>query len=235
MNQLKILESVFFTHSKNSILENQDSILAPIKTQKFLYMAIADGVGGNSGGAIAASAAIDAVKEAILVRPDQEIRNLFKAAQISVAELAARSKDKKKMATTLVVCKVSEQGIEIGSAGDSRAYFMRSGRLQLLTKDHTKKQELIDKGVFKENELEGHYSGSELTSFISSQDEFELDYKLLPFSSGAILLMTDGAYHFIDEEKIANRKHFGLISICSYIRESIKDPIDDFSLVAMEF
>lgn len=237
MTTAKLLESACFSYPKIEHEENQDSILGPIDSKSGIYMAIADGVGGLSGGAIASTTAIDAIRKEIFHTPDTTIDELFNIAQRSVSKAASSRKNPKEMATTLVICKATTKGFEIGSVGDSRAYFIKNGETTTLTKDQTKKQSLIDREIFTEEELINHYSSKVLTSTINAKNNFTINHYKSPESSGIIILMTDGAYNAIDIKRIVSSASTDLISICHHIKQTIRKtpPEDDFSLVAMTF
>lgn len=237
MNKPKILESACFSYPKGKTGENQDSILAPVQIQHYLYMAIADGVGGEHGGAIASSLAIDTIQREIYRNPECTIKELFSLVQMSISDKASHNENLRHMATTLVICKISPNCVEIGSTGDSRAYFFDFGEPKVLSKDHTEKQMLIDRRIFTEEDFISSEAGKNLTSAISAQPNFELSYEQLPVSSGNVVLMTDGSYQLIDIRTIVNIGNHDLLKICSSIKQEIEKLTakDDFSMVAMKF
>lgn len=237
MNNPKILESACFSYPKSKAKENQDSILAPVQVQHYLYMAIADGVGGEYGGAIASSLAINTIRREIYRNPESNIKELFSLVQMSISDEASNNEILRCMATTLVICKISPNCIEIGSTGDSRAYFFDFDEPKILSKDHTEKQMLIDRQIFTEEDFNSSDAGKNLTSAINAQPNFELSYEQLPVSSGNVILMTDGTYQLIDIRTIVNQENHDLLKICSSIKQEIEKLTakDDFSMVAMKF
>jgi protein phosphatase len=50
------------------------------------------------------------------------------------------------MGTTMTVVLVGEEEITIAHVGDSRAYVLRDGELQRLTRDHSLVEELLEQG-----------------------------------------------------------------------------------------
>lgn len=142
------------------------------------------------------------------------------------------------MATTLIICKITLGKVEVASVGDSRAYVIKGNSAYKLTTDHTKKQELIDSGVFKKSELKGHYSESQLTNSLRANRTFKLDIKTYKYNCGSILLMSDGVYRAFDGTRIVgNNGQDNLLQVCSNIKKRIlkKGPKDDYSLVAVRF
>ena len=152
--------------------------------------------------------------------------------------MAASDDALKKMATTLILCKISAKGLEIANVGDSRAYLIEENSLKKLTNDHTEKQLLIDRGTFSKKELKGHYSANRLTNSLRSFNDFKLDLFAEHIKAGAVILMSDGAYRAIEETRVVgNNGASDLMNICSNIKKRIvkNGPSDDYSLVAVRY
>jgi len=136
--------------------ENQDRHYFNNKRGIF---AIADGMGGHSGGSIAARAAILALADAY---PDgrvteASIRLAADAAAKAVQEAAKTAgQAEANMGTTLVALAVQGDAAVVAHCGDSRCYRLRSGLFELLTKDHSVLQEAADRGASKQ-ELDNMY------------------------------------------------------------------------------
>lgn len=120
--------------------------------------AVADGVGGLTGGEIASKLAltsflsnIESYQQNLLVkffRPrEHKIENqLKKAIQKANLQVYLSGNDQnKKFATTLVVLRLRNDICTIGHVGDSRVYLFKNNQLSLLTTDHTVAQELSAK------------------------------------------------------------------------------------------
>lgn len=131
---------------------NEDDFLVAVDHGIF---AVADGVGGLTGGEIASKLALasvihtmDGYRQKLLARifrgREHKIQDqLKKAIQDANQQVYSSGNDqKKKFATTLVVLALSNDLCTIGYVGDSRAYLLRDSLLSLLTTDHTVAQEL---------------------------------------------------------------------------------------------
>ncbi|HVF62512.1 MAG TPA: protein phosphatase 2C domain-containing protein [Casimicrobiaceae bacterium] len=109
-------------------------------------VALADGMGGHRAGEIASTLATDVVVD-VLRRHVAEAqtttcqhalaaleKSIIQANQ-EVRKAAVSDRHRQGMGTTLVAALFHEGGVAIGHVGDSRAYRLRNGRLELLTRD----------------------------------------------------------------------------------------------------
>ena len=129
---------------------NEDSLL--VMPERSLF-AVADGMGGHRGGAVASSLAIDALQDAFdreafegRVQANGEVprraRELAAAVHMTnecVRSMAFADRELSDMGTTLVAARFSpnKQRLYVGHVGDSRCYRLRQGKLRQLTTDHT--------------------------------------------------------------------------------------------------
>jgi protein phosphatase len=134
-------------------------------------LAVADGMGGHVAGEVASAVAVASIApldgRIALDTPDDEARELLESA-LSEAEDRIRAMidadpELKGMGTTLTAMLLHRDRIFLLHVGDSRAYRLRDGGLELLTRDHTVIQELIDRGEISESEAEHHPSRAMMT------------------------------------------------------------------------
>ena len=74
--------------------------------------------------------------------PRPSSRGILKEANRRIYELAASDESHRGMGTTLTAAKVVGDEVSLGHVGDSRAYLLRDGRLEQLTRDHSLVAEL---------------------------------------------------------------------------------------------
>jgi PPM family protein phosphatase len=134
-------------------LENQDACVA-WQGDGWVLLAVADGMGGAAGGAIASERAIGALadlhdwieqdpaptSEAIYAH----LGTAFKAANETIYQLALDNPVLSGMGTTLVVAIISNDRLFVAHAGDSRAYIISDDSVRLLTRDHSIAQDRPD-------------------------------------------------------------------------------------------
>lgn len=131
--------------------KNQDAIL--LEPDLGLY-AVFDGMGGARAGEVAAQLARETLLRFVAKHfasrrytPPKLLEAAIDAAATVVFTAANEDEERQGMGTTVVACLVVDpRRVVLGYAGDSRAYVLRDGRLQLLTRDHTVVQRLIDAG-----------------------------------------------------------------------------------------
>jgi protein phosphatase len=129
---------------------NDDSLLV---LPDHCLFAVADGMGGYAGGAVASSLAVEAMKRAFeegsffaelrsttpIPRRGGELASSMMQAHQAVSSAARDNPKLSKMGTTLVAARFSpnKQRVYIGHVGDSRCYRFRRGALRQLTTDQT--------------------------------------------------------------------------------------------------
>lgn len=117
-------------------------------------VAVADGMGGYSGGQVASALAIDSLRESF--REDAatarasgsgppralEVVSAMQRANDAVFNAARAQPQLRHMGTTLVALRYlpNKQRIYVGHVGDSRCYRLRAGELCQLTTDHAMKE-----------------------------------------------------------------------------------------------
>jgi protein phosphatase len=113
-----------------------------------LYIAaLADGMGGHAGGALASEAACTAFAENFLVQRGDVPLRLFEAlyqANDAIADRVAGNPRLAGMGCTLIGAAFGQQGVEWVSVGDSPLFLVRGGEIALLNEDHSLAPE-IDK------------------------------------------------------------------------------------------
>lgn len=132
---------------------NEDSFLV---LEEHALFAVADGMGGHSGGQVASSLAMETIRSVFcgadaggtfaadspLPRPAQELAMAVLRANRAVLDRARSDPGLAEMGTTLVAARfaLDRQRLYIGHVGDSRCYRLRDAQLDLLTTDHTMRE-----------------------------------------------------------------------------------------------
>jgi protein phosphatase len=189
--------------------ENQDWLSWTRCSRGELFV-VADGMGGYRGGARAARMTVDAV-EAFLAQAPKEWpldRALAEAIRKANEEVhrAAQSGDAETqhMGSTVVVALVADGKAHIGHVGDSRAYLYRRGRLQRLTRDHTRLQQMLDARVLTPRQARNHPDGSVLSRAIGRRPDVEVEIAppLTLKDGDALLFCSDGLSGVVKDDRI---------------------------------
>lgn len=119
---------------------NEDRYLVR-EVQGLTLLAVADGVGGSSGGEIAADAALAELGTRFFEAPrgratSEALAEAMRDANAAVLRAAGAS-GHRDAATTIVAAAVRADEAIIGNLGDSRAYLIRDGLCRQLTEDHS--------------------------------------------------------------------------------------------------
>ncbi|WP_100635979.1 PP2C family protein-serine/threonine phosphatase [Marinomonas sp. ef1] len=234
----KIIESCSFSYPKSEGLDNHDAVLPAVTVNEDIYFALADGVGRSSEAQLTAIAAIESVFDTIKSSSSPNMDDIFKSVQLSLERIASQELSSKKMATTLVVCKINKKGVTIGNVGDSRAYVINGRALKKITNDHTEKETLLERGVFTKKELKNHRSENVLTNSLRPFKEFKIELHHEEIKSGSIILVSDGVYKAFEGKRvIGNVSSIDLAQVCLNMKKQVQKvgSKDDFSLVAVSF
>ncbi len=198
---LRIDDQAFRSDTGRQRNANEDSffVRAPI-------FVVADGMGGAQAGEVASKAAADAFDVDLPDGPpEQVLRETIAAANCSIHELARNDPSRAGMGTTLTAAIVSaeREEVAIGHVGDSRAYRLRAGRLEQLTRDHSLVEEMRRKGQLTDAQAEDHPQRSIITRALGPEPDVEPDVHSVSAAPGDVfLLCSDGLTTMLGEAQI---------------------------------
>jgi serine/threonine protein phosphatase PrpC len=199
---LRIDDQAFRSDTGRQRNANEDSyfVRAPI-------FVVADGMGGAQAGEVASKAAADAFDVDLPEGPPERVlRETILRANRTIHELARADPSRAGMGTTLTAAIVDAGGEEvaIGHVGDSRAYRLRAGKLEQLTRDHSLVEEMRRKGQLTEAQAEDHPQRSIITRALGPEPEVEPDIQTVAAAPGDVFLIcSDGLTTMLGEEQIA--------------------------------
>lgn len=184
--------------------KNDDRFLITHLNKKHLLLAVSDGLGGHSGGDIAAEEIMRCLVNINISNSDTS--SLLKAA-INEADANILKKVKKDskligMGATVTSAIICEGWVNWAHIGDSRLYLMRDKALSKITKNHTFLQDLVDIGDISEEEAECHPMCHVLDQCVGCIDAGVDCGKFEVFPGDILLLCTDGVYNSITEKEI---------------------------------
>jgi len=219
MRKARGLEMFSLSDKGQARSENQDSILVDLSQALFI---LADGVGGGRGGRAASRLTVDTMAatlgrihgeirltslwnpKAIVAQLTRTLCDAAQAANRAVVDRAAADPDLTGMASTLVAGVVDAHRCVSISAGDSRIYRFRAGRLEQISQDHSLARSLIDQGFLSEDEARAEKYRNVLTQAVGLQDNIEVSTYNFPMDNGDILLAcSDGLTNMVSDATIA--------------------------------
>jgi len=186
-------------HNEDSHIERDDGGL----------WAVADGMGGHEGGEWASGQIVSELGKIDLARgfADTCEEALESAINANRQILLEGKKRGKSMGSTLVMLVIEGTHYGLLWAGDSRAYLMRGGKLERLSRDHTQVQEMVARGLMTPEQAQGHPMGHVLSRAVGVQKEVEFDRVEGEIQPGDIfLLCSDGLHGVVGDEAI--EEHF---------------------------
>lgn len=161
--------------------------------------AVADGISGQIGGGVASKIVKDrlsswcrTVDDGDLRPDDAEFLLALASAEKEIRRWSLRQRIRIRAGTTLSAVLFGPDGARIFQIGDSRVYRLRSGRHELLTRDDTVAQDLVDGGVIAANEYPKSPLRRRLTRYVGKSIEGVVSRQLELFSDDVFLLCTDG-------------------------------------------
>lgn len=175
--------------------------------QKGNLFVVCDGMGGHNGGSVASATTVDALLASYRDGNQQGVRSRL-AASIDRANAAVRVKagadiTLRNMGTTCVAVAIRGRRAQIAHIGDSRAYLIRDGRAEQLTRDHTYLNDLIEIGLLTPEKARNHPERNIITRCIGMSDALQVDFLTREIKVGDVfLLCTDGLYNYVEPEEL---------------------------------
>jgi protein phosphatase len=183
-----------------------------------LFM-VADGMGGTAAGEVASRLVVHEVRNAVddgdttwwpetsVTGPDSAPRRFMSGIHRGnrrILTLASRDRRKRGMGTTFAGLLVLPRSAMIAHVGDSRVYRLRSGKLGLLTHDHTLVNELIDRGFLNPEDAATSPRRHVLTRAVGVLETVEVDARIVDTRPGDVFLIcSDGLHGELSDEEIA--------------------------------
>jgi len=200
------LRSWAMTHPGMKRRHNEDSY---VDRPDLGLWAVADGAGGHHAGEVASGMIREAL-EAIPIGLSAsellaEVRGRIEATHAWLRAEAERRGPNVVIASTVVVLLARNEHFACLWAGDSRAYLLRGGMLQQITRDHSLVQELVEAGAIRPEEAEHHPRANVITRAVGADlEDFALDKVSGPIRPGdRFLLCSDGLSKTVPEPELA--------------------------------
>jgi serine/threonine protein phosphatase PrpC len=180
---------------------NQDAFYAGDR-----LLVVADGMGGMAAGDVASRLAVEAMTALDSeIENDRQMDALHKALEAAngrIAETVAADATLQGMGTTLTAVIFSGDRAALAHVGDSRAYLLRDGRLNQLTKDDTYVQMLVDQGLIRPEEAAGHPRRAVVTQALQGEPVSPSYVIVEPQPGDRWLLCSDGLTTVVSADRI---------------------------------
>jgi len=182
---------------------------------------VCDGMGGMAAGERASKIAVDCVldyfnhkqpgAQGVMGRLFEGVSHranaLGQAIQLAnqlILQEAGQNPEFKGMGSTIVVVAVEDDQFSVAHVGDSRAYILREGALQLLTNDHSLVMEQVRRGLLTREDAEKSTDQNVILRSLGAEDSVDPDLADHAFQPGDVLLLcSDGLSHFVKDAVLA--------------------------------
>lgn len=191
--------------------------------EDYVFAIVADGMGGNEAGEVAAGLAVRSLYQSLGQHPpfntppgDTERTTLLSSEGVK-RQIAAALKEANKtvylasrqgigrrgMGCTSEVIFTDGRRVVVGHVGDSRTYRFSRGKFTLLTRDHTYVNRLLELGEITAEQAETHPRRAELQQAIGGWSDIEPELHEVPIEPGDWLLVcSDGLTNQLKTEVI---------------------------------
>lgn len=175
-------------------------------------LAVADGMGGQPGGADAAAMAIEVLDSRLSKNKDGGLRagilDAFEAANREILDQGSGG------GTTLVVAQISDRNARIYHAGDSGAVIVgQRGRLRFESVNHSPCGFAVAAGILDREDVPAHPERHFLSNHVGTREmhiEVGPPISLAPFDT--VLLASDGVLDNISHDRLINQIRSGPLS-----------------------
>jgi protein phosphatase len=176
-----------------------------------MILAVCDGMGGEAGGEVASSCAVDELFAALArsgpVVDSQTLgRRIVDAlddASARIQEIAAREPKLRGMGTTATVAGVVDERLVVAQVGDSRAYRLRAGRLEQLTRDQTLVAMMVEQGQLTPEQADSCGYGHVILQAVGSTKTLTPDLQSHDLVAGdTLLICSDGLTGIISHDAL---------------------------------
>ncbi|SMF70707.1 PP2C family protein-serine/threonine phosphatase [Allosphingosinicella indica] len=196
------IESDAKTHEGRVRPMNEDSFIA---LEGNGFWAVADGMGGHEKGEWASACVVAEFEKIEFPESFEEAADRIVAAVVTANRCvyAEATQRKLQMGSTIVALYMRDRHYAVFWVGDSRAYRLRGGKLEQLSRDHSQVQEMVDRGLMEAKDAVGHPMGHVLTRAVGVRPEIEVDRAIGEVEPGdTYLLCSDGLHGYVDEAEI---------------------------------
>lgn len=182
---------------------------------------LSDGMGGQASGEIASRMVCETVVEHCLDAAEStacssrdcaadiselgnELSDAIRLANSAVRSAAEQIPEQSGMGATVVAVMLTEERVVIAHVGDSRAYRLRNGQLEQLTRDHSFVAEQIQQGLMSAHEAAQSNLQNVLMRAVGADAEVQVEVTEELFAEGdTLLLCSDGLTKELSDAQIA--------------------------------
>ncbi len=176
-------------------------------------IAVTDGMGGALAGEVASRLAVECVRDRMLELQASPVYSKFpfperlrlsiELANLYIYQMSAKRAEYAGMGATFTAVGLSGTTAYFGQVGDSRAYLIRDGRIQQITRDQSLVGQLVEAGHLTEEEAEHHsYRNVILQALGASPNLNVVIDRLIIHDMDVLALCSDGLSNKVRPEEM---------------------------------
>lgn len=172
-----------------------------------VVMGLADGLGGEPGGEMAARHVMESLENWLNLDEKNttgSLMDFFNRMDREIAAIAAKKEALSGMATTLILMAVKGRQAVFAHSGDSRLYHYRAGNLTQITQDQTLARFLMVEGELSGDEALAHYSKNVPDQCLGCRDLRPEIGEIRLETGDLLVLMSDGVHGPVEKEMMAD-------------------------------
>jgi len=172
---------------------------------------VCDGMGGAPAGDVAARVAASTIVDelggagtAVVDQPGSALKSAVVGANRAILDEVTAHPEEKGMGTTCTAAVFGPDHVAVAQVGDSRAYLLRDGHLELLTRDQTIASQMVDAGVLEPDKVEHFPFRHVLSQALGTNKPLEPVMTDVELKEGdRVLLCSDGLHGPVPDDAIS--------------------------------
>lgn len=174
-----------------------------LSEQKGLLLIVCDGMGGHAAGEIASKLGVQVILEHYYTSDDSDRVSLLEHAFYH-ANRRIYDDGEGTMGTTGVAALIYKGNLYIANVGDSRAYLIREGHIDQISRDHSLVAEQLTAGLITAEQARQSSYRNMITRALGYRPEVQVDiFKLAVQNNDIIVLSSDGLHGLVDDDEIS--------------------------------
>ncbi len=192
--------------------EQQDrvAILPHGKVRGVVLAVVADGMGGHTGGVLAAEQVVHTARMSLdQFAPSEDTdRHLLESSMLEAHTMikASRFMNEKDPHSTAVMLLLQPGRVSWGHCGDSRLYRFKNGKLAFRTTDHSYVEHLLATGKVTPEQAAVHPNRNILLTSLGGRDEPRFDFGTATDIAGgdSYVLCSDGLWAYFEPDEMGS-------------------------------
>ncbi|HWP41679.1 MAG TPA: PP2C family serine/threonine-protein phosphatase [Blastocatellia bacterium] len=194
-------------------------------------LAVTDGMGGALAGEVASRLAVECVRDRMLELQSsptyskfpfhERLRLSIELANVHIFQMSMKRPECQGMGATFTALGLNGKTAYFGQVGDSRAYIIRAGQIQQVTRDQSLVGQLVQSGHITEEEAERHSYKNVILQALGAAPRVNVTVDKLPLRDlDIVVLCSDGLSNKVRAEEI---KH--IVDRAPSLKEACEDLI----------